>query len=89
MKKKLKKEFPNLPAGCHIKFEKQAMKYVLDNIQSTILNNTNLKRMLINFKNNFDLELNLKNFINSYGIDIKAILHKKLFLMNLCVLLVI
>ncbi|SUB76368.1 ATP-dependent RNA helicase SrmB [Peptoniphilus indolicus] len=84
IEKEIKKEFPNLPAGCHIKFEKQAMKYVLDNIQSTILNNTNLKRMLINFKNNFDLELNLKNFINSYGIDIKQFYTKTSFNELMC-----
>lgn len=79
IEKEIQNEFPNLPVGCHIKFEKQAMKYVLNNIQSSILNRMNLKRMLMNFKNNFDLELNLKNFLESYGIDIKQFYSKTSF----------
>lgn len=84
IEKEIKNEFSNLPVGCHIKFEVQAMKYVLNNIQSSIVNMTNLKRMLINFKNNFDLELNLKNFIDSYGLEIKQFYTKTSFSKLMC-----
>ena len=62
-------EFPNMPAGCHIKLEKVAQKYILNNIQSAIINRTNLKNMIVNYKNVFNSELNLKNFLDNYGLN--------------------
>jgi len=62
-------EFPNMPAGCHIKLEKVAQSYILKNIQSSIINKNNLKKMIANYSNVFADELNLRNFIENYGID--------------------
>ena len=62
-------EFPNMPAGCHIKLEKIAQKYILNNIQSSIINKNNLKSMIANYNNVFTSELNLRNFIDNYGIN--------------------
>lgn len=62
-------EFPNMPAGCHIKLEKIAQSYILKNIQSSIINRNNLKSMIANYSNVFTSELNLRNFIDNYGID--------------------
>ena len=62
-------EFPNMPAGCHIKLEKIAQRYILNNIQSSIINKNNLKSMIVNYNNVFSSELNLRNFIDNYGIN--------------------
>ena len=62
-------EFPNMPAGCHIRLEKIAQKHILNNIQSSIINKNNLKRLIANYKNVFSDELNLRNFIENYGIN--------------------
>ena len=43
----------NMPAGCHIKLEKIAQKYILNNIQSSIINKNNLKSMIANYNNVF------------------------------------
>lgn len=59
-----------MPAGCHIKLEKLAKEYILNNIQSSIFNVRDLRRMMINFANNFSNRLNLKNFLENYGLDI-------------------
>lgn len=58
-----------MPAGCHIKLEKMAKEYILNNIQSSIFNIRDLRRMVKNYENNFTNELNLKNFLDNYGID--------------------
>ena len=70
IKKEIENEFPNMPAGSHIKLEKIAKKYILDNIQSSIFNVRDLRRMMVNFNNNFTNKLNLKNFLDNYGLDI-------------------
>lgn len=62
-------EFPNMPAGCHIKLEKIAQKYILNNIQSAIINKNSLKSMMANYSNIFTNELNLRNFLDNYGIN--------------------
>lgn len=62
-------EFPNMPAGCHIKLEKVAQKYILSNIQSAIINRNSLKNMIVNYKNIFTNELNLRNFLDNYGLS--------------------
>lgn len=69
IKEEILNEFPNMPAGCHIKLEKIAKDYILNNIQSSIFNIRDLRRMIINYGNNFKNELNLKNFLDNYGID--------------------
>lgn len=62
-------DFPNMPAGCHIRLEKIAKEHILNNIQSSVFRVNNLRRMIVNFENNFTNELNLENFLNNYGID--------------------
>lgn len=69
IKEEINDDFPNMPAGCHIKLEKMAKEYILKNIQSSIFNIRDLRRMMSNFNNNFTNELNLKNFLENYGID--------------------
>ncbi|NLJ91349.1 MAG: DUF3427 domain-containing protein [Clostridiales bacterium] len=69
IKDEINDEFPNMPAGCHIKLERVAKEYILNNIQSAIFNVRDLRRMMKNFNNVFSNELNLKNFLDNYGID--------------------
>ncbi len=69
IKEEINDDFPNMPAGCHIKLEKMAKEYILKNIQSSIFNVRDLRRMMTNFTNNFSNELTLKNFLDNHGID--------------------
>lgn len=70
IKEEINDDFPNMPAGCHIKLEKIARDYILKNIQSSIFNITTLRNMIKNFESNFTNSLNLENFLENYGIDI-------------------
>lgn len=70
IKEEINDDFPNMPAGCHIKLERIAKEYILNNIQSYIFNVNDLRRMMISFANNFSNSLTLKNFLENYGIDI-------------------
>ncbi len=69
MDEEIIEEFPNMPAGCHIRLEKIAQRYILSNIQSVIFDKTRLRKMVANYNNMFTGELNLRNFIDNYGID--------------------
>lgn len=69
IKEEINDDFPNMPAGCHIQLERIAKDYILNNIQATTLRANDLRRMMSNFSLNFDLELTLDNYLNSYGIN--------------------
>lgn len=79
IKEEIVDNFPNMPAGCHIKLEKIAKEYILNNIQSSIFNVNDLRRMISNFANNFSNSLTLSNFIDNYGIDIDRFYSKYSF----------
>lgn len=65
----IEEEFPNMPAGCHIKLEKIAKEYILKNIQADSFNIKTLRNMVKNFNLNFTNQLNLNNFLDNYRID--------------------
>lgn len=69
IKEEINNDFPNMPAGCHIKLEKMAKEYILNNIQSSIFNINDLRKMVENFSNIFSSSLNLNNFLENYGLD--------------------
>ncbi len=69
MRQEIVDDFPNMPAGCHIKMERVAKKYILENIQSATFNVRDLRRMMINYSNNFSNELNLHDFLEDYQLD--------------------
>ena len=71
IKEEINDDFPNMPAGCHIRLEKIAREHILKNIQSAVFNVNDLRNMINNFSNNFSNILNLKNFLDNYGIDKK------------------
>ena len=70
IKEEINDDFPNMPAGCHIKLEKIAKEYILNNIQSSIFTINHLRKMMKNFAVNFSNDLNLENFLENYGIDV-------------------
>lgn len=70
IKEEINNDFPNMPAGCHIRLEKIARSYILNNIQSAVFNIADLRRMMRDFKINFSNSLTLENFLENYGIDI-------------------
>lgn len=69
IQEEIKDNFPNMPAGCHIKLEKVAKEYILKNIQSSTFNVNDLRKMIKHFELNFSGELNLKSFLDNYGLD--------------------
>lgn len=86
LKKEIENEFPNMPVGCSIKLEKIAMEHILKNIQSAAFNKNSLKNMIRMFNNNFEMELNLENFLQMYHIDLVQFYAKYSFyeLLNEC-----
>jgi hypothetical protein len=56
-------------AGCHIKLERIAKDYILSNIQYSYFNLRKLRYMINIFSENYDVELNLENFLEYYNID--------------------
>ena len=79
IKEEINDDFPNMPAGCHIKLERIARNYILRNIQSSVFNIGNLRNMIKNFNSNFTNTLNLENFLENYGIDIDRFYSKYSF----------
>ena len=73
--------FMHLPAGCHIQLEKQAQRYILDNIKSSI--NSGRQNMLISRLATFAAEsgspLSLANFMDYHHLMPSAIYSKASF----------
>jgi len=69
----IKMEFPSIPKNCSIQLEKIAKEYVLKNIQTAYINNKMLVSMFHDFRNNFNSEISLKNFIEFYKIEPQSI----------------
>ena len=72
---------PHLPAGCHIELEKEAQRYILQNIQNNISNGN--VRLLISriatFESESGKQITLSNFIHYHHLDIRSIYKKDLF----------
>ena len=77
--------FPLLPKGCYIKLEKQAQKYILDNIRQAVGNKSAIVKRLANFTEDSGKALNLANFLEYYNLDISAIYGTKNSFARLCV----
>lgn len=70
LKTEIENEFPNMPAGCHLHLEEVAMEHILKNIQSSIMDKRGLRKMVRSYSMNFEDELNLKNFMDNYDLDV-------------------
>ena len=74
----VKSGFPNLPAGCDIKLEKQAQKYILSNVKHNIHNarRNQFVQKIKAFENETGLDLTLANFLNHHNLAIDNIYRK-------------
>ncbi len=81
----IKEDFVSLPKGCYIQLEKKAKKYILDNIKSSFGQRVGLISRISTFTEDSGLELNLKNFLEYYHLDIRTIYAKDSF-SRLCAL---
>lgn len=66
-----------VPRGCSIQLERQAAKYVLQNISASFNNTSRLKAWVKSFTEDSGLELTLANFLNYYHLDPRAIYRVK------------
>ncbi|MBI9102195.1 MAG: DUF3427 domain-containing protein [Spirochaetales bacterium] len=67
-------EFPHLPAGCTIQLERQAQKYILDNIkQSFIQRKSKIIQNIAEFSRTTGLKLSLETFLTYHHLEIDTI----------------
>ena len=71
--REIKDSFASVPKGCYIQLEKKAAKYILDNIRASYGNTAGLVSRVASFTEDSGLELTLKNFLDYYHLDPRAI----------------
>ena len=71
--REIKDGFVSVPKGCYIQLEKKAAKYILDNIRASYGNTAGLVARAASFAEDSGLELTLKNFLDYYHLDPRAI----------------
>lgn len=71
--REIKEGFISVPKGCYIQLEKKAAKYILENIHASYGSTAGLVSRLASFTEDTGLELSLKNFLDYYRIDPRAI----------------
>ncbi len=85
VKEEIESGFPLLPKGCYIKLEKQAQKYILDNIRQAVGNKSAIVKRLANFTEDSGKKLTLANFLDYYNLDLSSIYGTKNSFARLCV----
>ena len=71
--REIKDSFVSVPKGCYIQLEKKAAKYILENIRASYGNTAGLVARAASFAEDSGLELTLKNFLDYYHLDPRAI----------------
>ena len=71
--REIKDGFVSVPKGCYIQLEKKAAKYILENIRVSYGNTAGLVARAASFAEDSGLELTLKNFLDYYHLDPRAI----------------
>ena len=71
--REIKDGFVSVPKGCYIQLEKKAAKYILENIRASYGNTAGLVARAASFAEDSGLELTLKNFLDYYHLDPRAI----------------
>ncbi len=66
----LENEVLSLPRGCHIKMEKLAKEYILQNIKNALINKATIVSRIRTFSIETNQELDLYNFLKYYHMDI-------------------
>lgn len=72
----LKNGFVSAPKGCYIQLEKKAAEAILENIKGSFGFKSGLISRLATFEEDSGLELNLRNFVSYYRLDIRTIYSK-------------
>ena len=71
--REIKDGFVSVPKGCSIQLEKKAAKYILENIRASYGNTAGVVARAASFAEDSGLELTLKNFLDYYHLDPRAI----------------
>lgn len=81
----IKSAFPSLPSGCVIEMEKEAQRYILDNIRHALThaNKNQLIRRIGTFTTETGLPLTLSNFIRYHRLELDDV-YKKTSWTRLC-----
>ena len=69
----IKDGFVSAPKGCYIQLEKKAAKYILDNIRASYGNAAGLVSRVASFTDDSGLKCTLRNFLEYYHLDPRAI----------------
>ena len=75
--REIKEGFVSAPKGCYIQLEKIAAKYVLDNISASYDRTSGLVARATAFTEDTGLPLTLRNFLDYYHLDPRAIYSKR------------
>ncbi|MBO6252355.1 MAG: DUF3427 domain-containing protein, partial [Bacteroidaceae bacterium] len=75
----IKHGFTALPKGCYVQLEKKAAQVILNNIRQSFDSKTGLISRIETFKEDSGLELNLKNFLSYYHLNVYSIYSKYSF----------
>lgn len=75
----LKHGFTALPKGCYVQLEKKAAQVILNNIRQSFDSKAGLISRIETFKEDSGLELNLKNFLSYYHLNVYSIYSKYSF----------
>ncbi len=73
VQREIKDGFVSVPKGCYIQLEKQAQRYILDNIRASFGARAGLISRIANFTEDTGKQLTLENFVEHYHIDIRSI----------------
>jgi superfamily II DNA or RNA helicase len=76
--REIQEGFISLPKGCYIQMEKEAAKYILDNIRASYGDRRGLVLRIANFTEDSGLELTMANFLAYYHLDPRTIYKNKL-----------
>ena len=73
VQREIKDGFISVPKGCYIQLEKQAQRYILDNIRASFGARAGLISRIANFTEDTGKSLALENFVEHYHIDVRSI----------------
>lgn len=84
VQREIKDGFISVPKGCYIQLEKQAQRYILDNIRASLNSKNGLLAKVKTFEEESGLKLSLINYVHYHHIDFRTIYNKKLTFYSMC-----
>lgn len=85
VKEEIEKGFPMLPKGCYIQLEKQAQRYIIENIRQAVGNKSAMIRRIAAYTEDTGKELTFSHFLHDYQLDVSSIYATKTSFARLCV----